>query len=878
MIRRIISRLQIDKLRSRLIISVAIVHAAMMTLFIIDLTIRQRTMLLDRQIEEATALSQALATSAAGWITSEDISGLQELVEAQRRYPEIIFAILADEQGRVLADIGQSKLGYYMLDLPQEHKQTVLSKTPSLVDVATPAIILGRHVGWARVGIGQKAAGAKLAAITRSGIVYALAAIIIGSIIAWFMGQRITLRLYSVLKTIDEVRSGNQLARSKIVGNDEAAIIAREFNSMLDTLTNREIKLRASEERYRVLIQKVQTAIILHDNQGRILDSNILAQKLLRLSKDQLLGKELIDPAWQFQREDGSILPVSEYPVSHVLSTLKPLRNYTCGISSPEMDFITWVLVNAEPEYDITGKLTQVIVSFVDITERKRTEEELRRYREHLEELVETRTKELSESNRQLQIAKEQAESANYAKSLFLANMSHELRTPLNAILGYAQIFKRDMTLNDHQRAGIDIIKNSGEHLLTLISDILDLSRIEAHKIEIHPSDVNMSDFLTTIEDIIRIKAETKKILFTINKMPDLPAGIIADETRLRQVVLNLLGNAIKFTESGQVIFSVSVLLYQKEDAVKKKVESCTIHFEVKDTGFGIPADQLEKIFVPFEQVSVMPIREGTGLGLSISSQLVNLMGGEIHVESILGHGSTFWFDLTFPVVEIVISQKPFQRIVTGYKGPRKKVLIVDDRPTNRSMLKEWLAPLDFKVEEAQNGYEAITRAKEMHPHLIMMDLLMPSMNGYQSTVAIRGIPEISTSVIIAMSASAYNVTREQCIGYGFDDYISKPIDLDEMVQLMVKHLHIEWTYTKVKDEMTSEITQELVPPPSDELDKLNELILRGDMLRISQEASNIEMLGKKYIPFARKLRTLAQSYQEHAIKQLVEQLRFKKT
>ncbi len=511
-----------------------------------------------------------------------------------------------------------------------------------------------------------------------------------------------------------------------------------------------------------------------------------------------------------------------------------------------------------------------------DITERKRTEEELRRYREHLEELVETRTKELSESNRQLQIAKEQAESANYAKSRFLANMSHELRTPLNAILGYAQIFKRDMTLNDHQRAGIDIIKNSGEHLLTLISDILDLSRIEAHKIEIHPSDVNISDFLTTIEDIIRIKAESKKLTFTINKSPELPAGIITDETRLRQIVLNLLGNAIKFTETGQVIFTLSVLSYQKEDAVKKQPELCTIRFEVKDTGFGIPADQLEKIFVPFEQVSTMPIREGTGLGLSISRQLIHLMGGEIHIKSIVSHGSTFWFDLTFSVVEIGISRKPVQRIATAYKGPRKKILIVDDRPTNRSMLIEWLTPLDFKVEEAQNGSEAITKAKEMHPHLIMMDLLMPGLNGYQATKAIREIPEISNIVIIAMSASAYNVTREQCIDWGFDDFISKPIDLEEMVQLMETYLHIEWTYAKIKDEITSEITQELVPPPSDELDKINELILRGDMLRLSEEASHIEMLGEKYAPFARKLRTLAQGFQEHAIRQLVKECRKK--
>ena len=351
----------------------------MMTLFIGDLTVRQRAMLLDRQVEEATALSQALATSAAGWIAADDISGLQELVEAQRRYPELLFAILADEAGRVLADTDKSRQGLYLLDLPREARQTVLSRTPALVDVAAPAMIGGRHVGWARVGIGQKAAGEKLAEITRSGVVYALAAILIGSVIAWFMGRRITRRLYAVQETIDAVRSGNRLARSSIAGTDEAAVMAREFNSMLDALAERDAELRASEERYRSLIRKVQTAIVLHDGQGRILNSNPLAQELLGLSADQLLGKSLIDPEWHFLREDGSVLPVAEYPVSLVLSTRQPLRDYVMGISRPDRDDVAWVLVNAEPEYDDTGEIALVIVSFVDITERKRAEEELRR-------------------------------------------------------------------------------------------------------------------------------------------------------------------------------------------------------------------------------------------------------------------------------------------------------------------------------------------------------------------------------------------------------------------------------------------------------------------------------------------------------------------
>ncbi|HEX9023870.1 MAG TPA: PAS domain S-box protein, partial [Geobacteraceae bacterium] len=265
----------------------------------------------------------------------------------------------------------------YMLDLPREARQTVLSGTPALVDVAVPAMIGGHHVGWARVGIGQKAAGEKLAEITRNGAVYALAAILIGSLIAWLMGRRLTDRLYAVQETIDKVRSGNRLTRSSLAGADEAAVIAREFNSMLDVLAERDTELRDSEERYRSLIRKVQAAIVLHDGQGRILDSNPLAQELLGLSPDQLLGKALIDPEWHFLREDGSVLPVAKYPASLVLSTRQPLRDHVTGISRPDRGDVAWVLINAEPEYDDTGEIALVIVSFVDITKRKRAEEDL---------------------------------------------------------------------------------------------------------------------------------------------------------------------------------------------------------------------------------------------------------------------------------------------------------------------------------------------------------------------------------------------------------------------------------------------------------------------------------------------------------------------
>ncbi len=264
-----------------------------------------------------------------------------------------------------------------MLDIPREARYTVFKATPAIVDVAVPAMVGEVHVGWARVGIGQKVASEKLASLTRSGIVYALAAILIGSVIAWFMGRQITQRLYTVQSTIDMVRSGDRSVRSLLSGADEAAAMAREFNAMLDALAERDTELRASEEKYRSLIYKVPTAIVLHDGEGRILTANPRAQELLGLSEDQLLGKLVTDAEWHFLREDESLLPVSEYPVSLVLATRQPLKDYVTGVRRADRVDIVWTLVNAEPEYDEAGEIAQIVVSFVDITRRKQTEREL---------------------------------------------------------------------------------------------------------------------------------------------------------------------------------------------------------------------------------------------------------------------------------------------------------------------------------------------------------------------------------------------------------------------------------------------------------------------------------------------------------------------
>ncbi|CAH0348341.1 response regulator [Aquabacterium sp. CECT 9606] len=411
--------------------------------------------------------------------------------------------------------------------------------------------------------------------------------------------------------------------------------------------------------------------------------------------------------------------------------------------------------------------------------------EEVQRHREHLEDLVRDRTTEL-------RMAKERAEIANDAKSAFLARMSHELRTPLNAIMGYAQILKMDKSLTERQVMGLNTIHNSGEHLLLLIIDILDLSRIEAGKTELYPAAVHPQSFLSGLVDIIRIKAEEKTLRFDFECAPDLPAAVEVDEKRLRQVLLNLLSNAVKFTEKGQVRLGVTVV---NRDARAREID---LRFEVQDTGTGIRGSELQRIFEPFEQAGDARSRSGgTGLGLAISRQLVRLMGGEVHVDSQDGIGSLFWFELKLPWVNPAPSNgsaAAAQPAVTGYLGPRRKVLIADDVPANRTMLIDLLRPLGFDTVEANNGQAALDQVQAAAPDVILMDLSMPVMDGLEAIRQLRKSPATQSLPIIALSANASNADRTEAMQAGANGFMTKPFERAILLAQLSAHLNLSWT------------------------------------------------------------------------------------
>ncbi len=585
--------------------------------------------------------------------------------------------------------------------------------------------------------------------------------------------------------------------------------------------------LQESESRFKAIFNNATVGISLMGSNGYYIQTNDRFLKLMGYSHDEIVNKTFRDITHPDNIDDND-----KYFEQVLRNELNSYRLEKRFIRSDGQIFWADLWASAIKR---DGKLVALLGIVVDLDERKKAEAELQK-------------------------AKELAETANYAKTTFLANMSHELRTPLNAILGYTQIFLRDNTMCNAHKKGVNTIHRNAEYLLTLINDVLDLSKIEAGKLELYRLNFDLQLMLQDINEIFKMRTVDKNIHYYYDSLTELPVIVYGDEKRLRQILINLLSNAIKYTnKNGKVYFRVA---YYNNN----------IHCLVEDSGIGIDKQDIKKIFEPFQQVGSYYYRlKGTGLGLSITNKLIKLMEGNLKVNSKLGKGSIFSINLPLPTESNTLINSIFHhhQQVIGFKGETLPILVADDESENRAILVKMLSLLGFKIIEATNGKQAVEMALMNKPALIFLDLIMPGMDGYE---ALAQIQQHQLSIpVIAVSASTFTHDIQKTIEAGFVDFISKPINYEQLLASLQKHLNLDWIYKAEQKSDESEFNLADSGLTEQHIQQLYEFANMGDVPGILDYLDTLPTDQKMQLNLD-KIRHLAEDIECEKICELLQQ------
>ncbi len=752
------------------------------------------------------------------FLMHDDLIGVRETISAISAEPDLTKLVVVDQHGKIIASNDYADLDepWTILGLNANTIASVqhLDKTVVITDYANQymeayaptcngnaaflqmipsAFECGFLYYKTDLSYHQKQAETQIAQLTRYNLI---AAGFLFSIIWFFSIQIIQRPMMKITQAMRDFAIGNKASRTTITGSNELAALAEQTNQLLEQLQHDEENLSKSEKRLRSIIDNVNVMMIATDTHGIIQTFNQCAEQRLGYQASHLIGVET-PLLWHDRNE--VIEQTQRLNKQYGLSLEPGMQTFFTPTRLGKNQPFEWTFITAEgdrfPVKLMVLTLTDIhddIIGYVglaeDLTEHKANEAW---HLQHEQSLLEFSSR-MEQKNVIIQAALEQAEAANVTKSRFLATMSHEIRTPMNGVLGMAEALSQT-PLNAKQQEYISVISSSGKTLLTIINDILDYSKMEAGKLEMDPHSFHLPTMIKEICQLLQFNLNNKPIQLISRIDDEVPPHLIGDSMRIRQVLLNLIGNAIKFTERGHILIHIS----GKVECTNHE-SFCHLRIEIEDTGIGLSREQQKNLFEAFSQADISTTRKfgGTGLGLSISKQLIELMHGTIGVRSTLGEGSLFWFKLFLPIdLQEHHPESQVQKHLPLELSPLKgKLLLVDDDPLNVMVAEALLGDQDgLEISVAHHGLEAIKMWEEHGYDLILMDCQMPVMDGLTASIKLRkkesqmeGMPHIP---IIALTANAQQSDRADCLNAGMDDFLAKPFQQEDILTIIRKWL-----------------------------------------------------------------------------------------